>query len=188
MRSGAWPRSSCGVPTPGHAEPPASSQSISLGRRLESRWSLKLTRARPRLTLLEATGHRYTFRAEMGAPRDIRMVGLDVGEEHVQAVTLSVGNPQCVVLGTSGGCGETTAVGPGAFPPPALSGGNQCRAGRRRDTGPATRAYLGARGGADSGLGHRRVRGGGGRGELRRGAARRRGGVAWGLAMGAVGR
>ena len=65
-----------------------------------------------RLTLLEAVGHRYTFRAETGPPRDIRMVGLDVGEEHVQAVTLSVGNPQCVVLGPPVDAARLQRLGP----------------------------------------------------------------------------
>lgn len=39
-----------------------------------------------------------TFRAAMGAPRDIRRVELGVAGERVQAVALSVGNPQCVLL------------------------------------------------------------------------------------------
>ena len=64
------------------------------------------------LTLLDAAGHRYTFSAEMGPPRDIRMVGLDVGEEHVQAVTLSVGNPQCVVLGPPVDAARLQRLGP----------------------------------------------------------------------------
>lgn len=39
-----------------------------------------------------------TFRAAMGTPQDIRPVELDVAGETVQAVALSVGNPQCVLL------------------------------------------------------------------------------------------
>jgi len=38
-----------------------------------------------------------TFRASMGVPSDIRVLTLDAGGERVQAVALSVGNPQCVV-------------------------------------------------------------------------------------------
>jgi diaminopimelate epimerase len=49
---------------------------------------------------LEATdGPRLTFRAAMGAPEDVRQQTLDVDGRPVQAITLRVGNPQCVVLG-----------------------------------------------------------------------------------------
>src|ERR1700730_3209597 len=34
----------------------------------------------------------------MGPPTDIRMLELDAAGDHVHAVALSVGNPQCVVL------------------------------------------------------------------------------------------
>ena len=50
------------------------------------------------LTLLGAAPPRYTFRARMGEPRDLAEETLAVGDETVRAVTLSVGNPQCVVL------------------------------------------------------------------------------------------
>ena len=52
-----------------------------------------------RLELLERDGARYTLRAAMGEPTDIARVALDAGDERVDAVTLRVGNPQCVVLG-----------------------------------------------------------------------------------------
>ena len=39
-----------------------------------------------------------TFRAFMGFPQDIRLVELQAAGENVQAVALSVGNPQCVLL------------------------------------------------------------------------------------------
>jgi diaminopimelate epimerase len=51
------------------------------------------------LTLLARDGRRCTFRASMGAPADIRRLCLDVSGEPVDVVTLSMGNPQCVVLG-----------------------------------------------------------------------------------------
>lgn len=51
------------------------------------------------LELLERDGARFTFRAAMGAPEGIRMERIDVDGAHVDAVTLRVGNPQCVVLG-----------------------------------------------------------------------------------------
>jgi len=39
-----------------------------------------------------------TFRASMGIPQDIRSIELQAAGEKVQAVALSVGNPQCVLL------------------------------------------------------------------------------------------
>lgn len=52
-----------------------------------------------RLTLLERSGLRFTFRAEMGQPADIQEETIDVGGVPVPCVTLRVGNPQCIVLG-----------------------------------------------------------------------------------------
>jgi diaminopimelate epimerase len=54
---------------------------------------------RKRLTLLERDGPSLLFRAAMGEPEEIRRVALDVEGTAVEAVTLRVGNPQCVVLG-----------------------------------------------------------------------------------------
>jgi diaminopimelate epimerase len=44
------------------------------------------------------TGDVLTFRAAMGTPQDLRMIELEAAGERVQAVVLSVGNPQCVLL------------------------------------------------------------------------------------------
>lgn len=52
-----------------------------------------------RLSLLEVDGLRYTFRAEMGPPTDLRHETIDIGGTLVPCVVLRVGNPQCVVLG-----------------------------------------------------------------------------------------
>ena len=52
-----------------------------------------------RLELLTVDGGRYTFRAAMGQPEQIARRTIDVNGERVTAVTLRVGNPQCVVLG-----------------------------------------------------------------------------------------
>ena len=51
------------------------------------------------LELLNRRDGRYTFCAAMGQPEQIAQVDLDVDGERVTAVTLRVGNPQCVVLG-----------------------------------------------------------------------------------------
>ena len=50
------------------------------------------------LELQERRGDALTFRASMGAPQDIRPIELEAAGEKVQAVALSVGNPQCVLL------------------------------------------------------------------------------------------
>ena len=39
-----------------------------------------------------------TFRASMGIPQDIRPIEFQAAGERIQAVALSVGNPQCVLL------------------------------------------------------------------------------------------
>jgi diaminopimelate epimerase len=48
---------------------------------------------------LSETDGRLTFRAAMGQPDRIARVGIPVGGREVDAITLRVGNPQCVVLG-----------------------------------------------------------------------------------------
>ena len=51
------------------------------------------------LTLVESAGARLTFEALMGRPTGIRRRALRVDGEEIDVVDLSVGNPQCVVLG-----------------------------------------------------------------------------------------
>lgn len=51
------------------------------------------------LDLLARDGARFTFRAAMGAPEDIRTTDVDVAGTTIRASTLRVGNPQLVVLG-----------------------------------------------------------------------------------------
>ena len=51
------------------------------------------------LTLLGRTGNRFTFRAAMGNPENVRRERIDLGGVSTDVVTLTVGNPQCVVLG-----------------------------------------------------------------------------------------
>jgi diaminopimelate epimerase len=46
-----------------------------------------------------ADGRRLTFRAAMGQPEQVRRRPIDVDGTPVDAITLRVGNPQCVVLG-----------------------------------------------------------------------------------------
>jgi diaminopimelate epimerase len=51
------------------------------------------------LELIDRREGRWTFRAAMGEPERIAEVPLSAGGEEVTAVTMRVGNPQCVVLG-----------------------------------------------------------------------------------------
>ena len=51
------------------------------------------------LTLLARDAERYTFRAVLGQPEDIRQVAIPLGTATVTATVLRMGNPQCVVLG-----------------------------------------------------------------------------------------
>ena len=51
------------------------------------------------MTLLDADGAAWRFRADMGAPTDLREETIDVAGQAVRAVVLRVGNPQCVILG-----------------------------------------------------------------------------------------
>jgi diaminopimelate epimerase len=51
------------------------------------------------LELLGQDGRRLTFRAAMGQPEEIQRRSIDVDGTLVDAITLRVGNPQCVVLG-----------------------------------------------------------------------------------------
>jgi diaminopimelate epimerase len=52
-----------------------------------------------RLELLDAANGRQTFRAAMGQPEQVTRARIRLGGDDVDAVTLRVGNPQCVVLG-----------------------------------------------------------------------------------------
>ena len=51
------------------------------------------------LELLGSDGRRLTFRATMGRPEHVEQRTIDVDGTPITAVTLRVGNPQCVVLG-----------------------------------------------------------------------------------------
>ena len=52
-----------------------------------------------RLTRLERNGVRQTFRSSMGLPSEPVQISIAAGAESVQAVSLQIGNPQCVILG-----------------------------------------------------------------------------------------
>src|SRR5262249_25316536 len=48
---------------------------------------------------LSQEGRRVTFRAAMGQPEEVQQRTIEVNGTSIAAVTLRVGNPQCVVLG-----------------------------------------------------------------------------------------
>jgi diaminopimelate epimerase len=52
-----------------------------------------------RLELMRREGERYTFRAAMGVPEELREEDITVAGESIRASVLRIGNPQCVVLG-----------------------------------------------------------------------------------------
>jgi diaminopimelate epimerase len=64
------------------------------------------------LELIERRGERYTFRAAMGAPEDLRQVRIPVLDETVTASVLRMGNPQCVVLGPLPDAARFERLGP----------------------------------------------------------------------------
>jgi diaminopimelate epimerase len=52
-----------------------------------------------RLELTDREGERYTFRAAMGLPEELREENIPVAGESIRASVLRIGNPQCIVLG-----------------------------------------------------------------------------------------
>ena len=64
------------------------------------------------LELLARDGERYTFRGALGSPVDVREVQIPVLDEIITASVLSVGNPQCVVLGPLPPVERFNRVGP----------------------------------------------------------------------------
>jgi diaminopimelate epimerase len=52
-----------------------------------------------RLDVIQRDGERYTFRAAMGTPEDLREERIQVAGESIRASVLRMGNPQCIVLG-----------------------------------------------------------------------------------------
>lgn len=74
---------------------------LASGDRLAGRRTLEIeTEAGVKtLDLLDRRSGRYTFRAAMGQPEQIAQTAIDVNGTRIDAITLRVGNPQCVVLG-----------------------------------------------------------------------------------------
>ena len=121
------------------------------------------------LTLQERRGDVLTFRASMGAPQDIRAVELEAAGEKIQAVALSVGNPQCVLLDDPLIESRVRNTRPGHRASSEVSGSNQRLVREGRGARPRANSDLGARCRPDAGIRNRRLR----RGRCRRDVRRR---------------
>jgi diaminopimelate epimerase len=67
--------------------------------KLEAELTVRTEGGIKHLTRITREGTRQTFRASMGAPAGLTETTIDVAGEMVNAVTMNMGNPQCVVLG-----------------------------------------------------------------------------------------
>jgi len=76
-----------------------------------------------RLELLRRDGERYTFRAAMGTPEDLRQVDIPVAGESIRASVLRMGNPQCVVLGPLPASDRFHRIGPALSTHPMFPAG-----------------------------------------------------------------
>ena len=64
------------------------------------------------LELQAIEGERYTFRAALGRPEGIHQAQIPVLGETITATVLSIGNPQCVVLGPLPSADRFNRIGP----------------------------------------------------------------------------
>lgn len=76
------------------------------------------------LELLEIDGDRYSFAAALGQPVGIRRVEIEVLNTVVTASVLSVGNPQCVVLGPLPETARFRELGPALATHPMFPAGS----------------------------------------------------------------
>jgi diaminopimelate epimerase len=75
------------------------------------------------LKLLSRQGERYTFRAALGPPTDIRQIQIPVLDETLTATVLWMGNPQCVILGELPGLEYFNRMGPALATHPVFPAG-----------------------------------------------------------------
>jgi diaminopimelate epimerase len=75
------------------------------------------------LRLMGVDGRRYTFRAALGAPTDLRQESITVFGETVMASVLGIGNPQCVVLGPLPTADRFARLGPALATHPMFPAG-----------------------------------------------------------------
>ncbi len=75
------------------------------------------------LELLSIEGERYTFRAALGPPENVRQVQIPVLGRTLTASALSMGNPQCVVLGPLPDADDFQRFGPALATHPMFPAG-----------------------------------------------------------------
>ncbi len=75
------------------------------------------------LELLTREGERYTFRAAMGQPTNLRQTSIAVLGEQITASVLEVGNPQCIVLGSLPDLDRFNRLGPALSTHPMFPAG-----------------------------------------------------------------
>jgi diaminopimelate epimerase len=75
------------------------------------------------LELLAREGERYTFRAAIGQPTNLRQTTIAAAGESVTASLLEVGNPQCVVLGSLPDVDRFNRLGPALSTHPMFPAG-----------------------------------------------------------------
>ena len=76
------------------------------------------------LTRIGSDGARMIFEAQMGMPQGLRQRVLEVNGVSVEVVELSVGNPQCIVLGGEAAEGRLQELGPALATHPAFPAGS----------------------------------------------------------------
>ena len=76
------------------------------------------------LTLVASAGDRMTFEALMGQPSRLGQRSLEAAGELVEVVALSVGNPQCIVLGGPVDDARLQRLGPALATHPAFPAGS----------------------------------------------------------------
>ncbi|MEE2792828.1 MAG: diaminopimelate epimerase [Acidobacteriota bacterium] len=76
------------------------------------------------LTLVDSEGERMCFEAMMGQPTGLIRRSLDVAGEQLEVIQLSVGNPQCIVLGVLVNEENLERLGPLLSTHPAFSAGS----------------------------------------------------------------
>ena len=121
------------------------------------------------LELLAREGQRYTYRAALGAPEDVRQVSIPVDGESLTASVLRLGNPQCVVLGPLPDPTRFSRLGPALATHPMFPAGTNVEFAHVEASDRVRIQILGARRGADQFVWDRCVSVGG----RRRGARRR---------------
>jgi len=95
------------------------------------------------LEMLARDGERYTFRAAMGHPEELRQVEIPVGSEAIAASVLRIGNPQCVVLGRLPDAERFNRIAPALSAHSMFPQGDQRRVCPRRSARPSTDPDLG---------------------------------------------